>query len=241
MTEDLIGPKSKRSKADKRTIRLENKRLCAKVVERDSAIIDMCRDKEVLHLGCADYPYSYEQHHRNGLFHEKLSCVSKRLVGIDSSKAGIDFLRSLGYKNLYVGDVEDEQTFAAKGKFDIIIAGEILEHLSNVGRFFDNIITTMHEESLLVISVPNAHAIKSFIRVFFKSELVHPDHVYYFSPATIEHLCKRYGAEIVRYYYYFSRPSSLPRRIIFFPLKILLLYLSPYVGDGLVFVIRKRV
>lgn len=54
---------------------LENKGLKGTVVNREALILSYCKNKTVLHLGCADWPYSIEQQQNGALLHEKLHKV----------------------------------------------------------------------------------------------------------------------------------------------------------------------
>lgn len=222
-------------------ILLERKKLNRTVVDREKKILELCKSKSILHLGCADHPFSVERHIAGTLLHEKLSRIANRIWGVDCSIKGIDFLKSLGYENLIVGDVEDCGKLDLREKYDVILAGELLEHLSNVGRFFENVIRTMSDDSILIITVPSAHSIKSFLRVLLGNELVHADHLYYFSPATIEHICKRYKCEFLEYCYYLSEPHGILRKIVFVPVKYFIKLLCPSISDGLIFVLKKGV
>lgn len=218
---------------------LEKKSLNSFIVDREKKILKLCKSKSVLHLGCADYPFSVEQHREGNLLHEKLFKIAKNVFGIDFSQEGIDFLKSLGYENLLVGNVEELDKLNLIEKYDVIVAGELLEHLSNVGKFYENISCVMDNDSILIVTVPNAHSIKSFIRVLFGNELIHSDHVYYFSPATIEHICKRYDYELLAYFYYLSEPNGFIKRLMFLPIKHFIKFISPYIGDGLIFIMKR--
>ena len=73
----------------------------------------------------------------------------------------------MGFENLVVGNVENLKDIGIDGTFEVIIAGELLEHVGNVGKCLENIHCLMDKESILVVSVPNAHSAKSFVRVFW--------------------------------------------------------------------------
>jgi len=220
---------------------LESKKLKGFLVDRTKKITSLCRGKSVLHLGCADYPFSKERYKCGNLLHQKITEVAKYVVGIDLSAEGIGFLASLGYKNLLIGNVEKLEELGINHQFDMIVAGELLEHLSNPGMFFSGVKSLMANDGILILTVPNAHAIKSFVRVLlFRKELIHPDHVFYFSQATIDHFCKRYSLKIREVFYYLTKPTNITKKFFYPFLFIFIKYLSPYIGDGLIFVIEKN-
>jgi len=220
-------------------ILLERKKLKGVVVDREKKILELCKRRSVLHLGCADHPFGKEQYQKGILLHQKIADVTNDLMGIDLSTEGIAWLTSVGYKNLLVGNAEKLSELGIKCKFDVIVAGELLEHLSNPGMFLSSVHPLMAQGGVLIITVPNAHAVKSFIRILFlRKELVHPDHFYYFSVATIEHICKRYNYELLEYFYYLSNPNGISKKLIFLPIKYFIKFISPYMGDGLIFIIK---
>jgi len=222
------------------SIILENNRLNAKTVNRERLILDFCKNKIVIHLGCVDYPYLIEQYKSGNLLHEKICKVAKKTFGVDLNKEGIDFLKSLGYQDLFVCSVEALSKISFEDKYEVIVAGELIEHLSNPGLFFENVSSLMDDNTVLIITVPNAFSVKNFLRVLMRHELIHPDHVCYFSPSTIKHFCSRYNLELKEYYYYLLSPRGFFKKIIFLPLKYLIKFFIPYISDGLIFIVVKR-
>lgn len=102
-------------------------------------VLEKCKDKKVLHLGCVDEGLTIERFKKDQLMHLKLMKVAKEVIGIDVSKEGIKFLQEEGINNIIYGDVEhlDSIKKLQEEKFDIILASEILEHLNNPGLFYN--------------------------------------------------------------------------------------------------------
>ena len=77
-----------------------------RVVSRFPEVLRICRGKKVLHLGCADMPYT--MHRGNDLLHKQLSRVTgpDMLWGLDYSAEGVRLLREMGFENVIQGDVE---------------------------------------------------------------------------------------------------------------------------------------
>jgi 2-polyprenyl-3-methyl-5-hydroxy-6-metoxy-1,4-benzoquinol methylase len=210
----------------------------SKPIDRQAFILSYCSGKKVLDIGCADYPMTTEKAGNGELLYANLCRVAAKVTGVDYSHEGVQVLSSLGYENLIVGDAENLQSLNLDDSFDVIVAGELIEHLMNVGRFFEGVRSIMTAQTSLILSVPNAHAAKRFLRVLFGSELVNRDHAYYFSQANIELLCERYGLETCECHYSLADASGSLKKYLFMPLKMAIAYLSPYVSDHLVFVCR---
>ena len=59
--------------------------------------------------------------------------------GLDFDQEGLDILKKNGIGNLYQGDLENLQAVKLDETFDVIIAGEMIEHLNNPGLFLNGI------------------------------------------------------------------------------------------------------
>jgi 2-polyprenyl-3-methyl-5-hydroxy-6-metoxy-1,4-benzoquinol methylase len=100
-----------------------------------------CRGKRVLHIGCCNSPRTEELLRQGRLLHTAIDRVAAEQHGVDLDACSVQVLASYGYGNLQVLDTERcrlNQRFAA-GQFDVIVAGEVLEHLSNPGMALANI------------------------------------------------------------------------------------------------------
>ena len=101
---------------------------------RKDYILNRCRDKTVLHVGCVDEGNLAERLANGNLFHKQIEQVARNVVGIDISREGIKILKDAGFTNLIEMDICRE---VPQGKFDIVVVPEVLEHLSNPGLALD--------------------------------------------------------------------------------------------------------
>jgi 2-polyprenyl-3-methyl-5-hydroxy-6-metoxy-1,4-benzoquinol methylase len=151
----------------------------------------MCEGKKVLHLGCTNYPFTKESIKHDMLLHFDLKKVAGKLYGFDYDQQGLDILSQAGEKNLYRGDLEKLEEVELNETFDVIIAGEMIEHLSNPGLFLRGIKRFMNKNTSLIISTINAYSGMRFFIYAFRgkggeNEPVHPDHVAYYSYKTLK-------------------------------------------------------
>lgn len=177
-----------------------------KIQQRVGYILDACRNKRVLHVGCADVPLTQKRLEDGTLLHGMIEKVAAVQYGIDLSAEGIGILRQQGYNNLAVANVEELTKSNPFGdvNFDVIVAGEILEHLSNPGYFLDGMKPLLSNTgSRLVLTTVNAYCAYRFVYAFLMGgEKVHPDHVYYFSRSTLIRLLTRHGFEVEDFAFY---------------------------------------
>src|SRR5690242_2719006 len=100
-------------------------------VQRVDLIKQMCAGKRVLHLGCTNYPYTNDAIEGELLLHFDLEKVASDLWGIDADREGIEILEKHGSKNIVQGDLEHLEDSTLDGTFDVIVAGEVIEHINN--------------------------------------------------------------------------------------------------------------
>ena len=100
---------------------------------RLNIIRKLCKNKHVLDLGCIDHDYNLEKN--NSWIHKNIISVAKSVVGVDYMEEDVKKLNKLGY-DVVCANVEN---FNLKKKFDVIVAGELIEHLANPGKFLDSV------------------------------------------------------------------------------------------------------
>src|SRR5437763_4321607 len=103
---------------------------------REAVILDLCAGKRVIHLGFVD-EHQLEAKRKGGRWlHDRLGEVSRQLIGIDLDPAGVETARELGYE-AYVADAQDEAELRqlALEPAEVVVAGEVIEHLESPGRF----------------------------------------------------------------------------------------------------------
>jgi ubiquinone/menaquinone biosynthesis C-methylase UbiE len=176
-------------------------------IDRTEFLLEKCRGKKVLHLGCTNYPYTENSLKDNSLLHIKLNEISSELYGFDFDQKGIDILESKGYKNLYQADLEHLENVNLNQTFDVIIAGEMIEHLSNPGLFLRGIQRFMNVETSLIITTINAYCAMRYAIYALRgrggaNEPVHPDHVSYYSYSTLNLVIKREGLDVRNFLFY---------------------------------------
>jgi len=150
-----------------------------------------------LHLGCADWPFTEKKAKKASFLHKLISEVSETALGVDINAIAVDIMRNCSIDNVIAVDAEIPLKVSVGGEFDVVVAGELLEHVLNAGALLESIKGVMAKESVLIITTPNFAPIKRIPRLALRIEEVHPDHVYYFSYSTLSKLLQLSGYEII--------------------------------------------
>jgi hypothetical protein len=147
---------------------------------RLSMLESLCKNKKVLHIGCADSQYFTKNHN----LHLFLSNICKELHGMDIDKETLDKLFDI-YPGTYFTDLNE-----IKDEYNLVLVPEVLEHVLNVYDFLTEIFKIKADQYF--ITVPNCqHYCKEMIIDETSSlEIIHPDHKYWFSPYTLYNCLK---------------------------------------------------
>ncbi len=176
-------------------------------VQRLEVLKTLAKDKKVLHLGCTNSPFTREAIDAGMSAHHDLEKVAAELFGFDYDPESLAILRKSGIANLFEADLEQLEDVEVEEKFDVIVAGEMIEHLSNPGLFLNGIKRFMSDETILVITTINAYCALRFLQYGLRgkggrSEPVHPDHVAYYSYKTLRLILERHSLECEKFLFY---------------------------------------
>lgn len=215
------------------------------VKDRCDYLVKMCADKRILHVGCVDSGMLVKRLEMGKLLHKKMELVAN-VVGLDVDRDGLAEMESFGFNNIFYLDVSHEEARAIKlvrecmGGCDLIVCGEVLEHVMDMGYFLKGLRGIAREfDAAVVLTVPNAYSLRGLISLLGRKEKVHPDHNCYFSWVTINALLRKAGFNNVeRCYYIADLPVSLWKRSVLFLLGILFYPIFPQYSDGLIAICR---
>lgn len=144
---------------------------------REDIILELIKNKSVLDVG------SVGQSQKYGLW-SLMKKQAKSLLGID--------IEDSNDKDIVKGNIEN---YKFNKKFDVVIAGDLIEHLDNPGMFLDNINKCMHKDSILIITTPNA----KWFTVILKPN---PTHTLWHDKYTLSYLLNKHKFKIEYFRYY---------------------------------------
>lgn len=190
-------------------------------VNRIAYIKKACEGKNVLDLGCYDETALVKKDSGNYLFNE-ISGVSALHIGVDNSKQlPPEGIVISDRERIYYGDIYDlAQLDIPRRQIDIIIAGELIEHLPDTLGFFNNLRRDFRG-TRLICTTPNATSFSNMLLSLFKRESAHIDHLQVYSYKTLNTLCRVAGFgswQIIPYHVKFTemilRSGGIKKQVV---------------------------
>lgn len=210
------------------------------VDSREAFLKQLCGTHErTAHIGCTDSPYTVERLQRRELLHSMLVDHGE-VVGFDVDEVAIDLLRKHFPRRQFVCcDISRDVPKEHGGAYDLIIAGEVLEHLANPGLFLAGCHTLLRDDGVLCVTVPNALCPKIGLRSIIGRERVHPDHYAYYGPRTLRRTLRsaEFGTETIATY--FARAGRVGH-LVNGALRLAHRGFTGPVGDGLIGVASRQ-
>jgi 2-polyprenyl-3-methyl-5-hydroxy-6-metoxy-1,4-benzoquinol methylase len=162
--------------------------------DRFSVIEPYVRGKEVLDIGCCGGKLDRPK----GLQYEKIRPLAKYILGIDVNRPFLAEMKKKGY-NVKFADAED---FDLKRKFDVIVAGDIIEHIANHGKFLECCRRHLKRGGRLIITTPNPFYIMNTLLITFKKDAsVNHDHTSWFGEYVMKTLLARFAFDVEKIVY----------------------------------------
>lgn len=147
--------------------------------------------RSVLDLGSVNHVFMDEQGRRGWMF-DFLMAHASTVQGVDIELEQVKRAQAAGYP-IVQGNAE---TYVADSPVDVVLATDLIEHLSNAGQFMETAHKNLLPGGALILSTPNAYCLRELFRVYFgwtNDPPVHPQHVSYYTPTTLRALAARYG------------------------------------------------
>lgn len=172
------------------------------VIEKSDLICSLCAGKVVLDIGCIDHSYKTAVDLRENWLHYRIRKVARSLTGIDILEKDAVLLNSDGW-NIIATNAEH---FRIGSKFDVINAGDIIEHLTNIGGFLESISLHLKDDGIAIISTPNPFNIEQFIKILFRNSIeVNEQHTVWIDPKVMWETVSRHDFYIDDFYWINTR------------------------------------
>jgi SAM-dependent methyltransferase len=179
----------------------------APLVDRGEYVVRLARGKRVVDLGFVDAGRMTAKRDDGTWLHGRLRSVARDVIGIDFNGDGVQRARAMGFA-AYEADCQDKADLGALAlpPADLVIAGELIEHLDQPGAFLEAIKVLIRPGGELVVTTPNAASLTNFVGGVLGREFVNPDHVGWHTWRTARSLLERHGW-LVRSLAYYRFPQ----------------------------------
>lgn len=191
----------------------------------DSRVEYLCKlakGKSVLDIGVVEH--TSEAINSPDWLHKHLYQSAKTCLGVDILEEEVKNLQSLKFNVIHA----DVTKSPLKQKFDVIICGEVLEHLDTPGHLLGSAAEMLTPGGRFVLSVPNPWYINVVIKNVLNGTpyIDNADHVSWFDPCTLCELGQRHGLMLDRFTGIAVKNRSNFRTKVFFSLAPLLMHLG---------------
>ena len=164
---------------------------------RLEVIVPLVQGKKVLDCGGIDHD-NFDLKHGLGVWlHDILVGHAASVLGVDILEAKVQEMNRRGYRFI----CQNVECLDLSEKYDVVVAGELIEHLSNPGLFLQSVKTVLKEDGILILTIPNVHAILRIIQTMLVGEEVHPEHTCWYSGKTLQQLLRLNGYEVRQLYW----------------------------------------
>lgn len=162
----------------------------APVADRSAYLCDLVRGRRLLDVGVVDHFADSGQ-----FLHRQLARAAAESLGVDVLQDGIETLRSAGF-NARVCDITQE---TIEGAFDVIVAGEIIEHLGRPEALFQLARRNLVPGGRLIVTTPNPYYLGRIRDALLGRSRDNADHVSLWWPSGIAEMADRHGLRLDRY------------------------------------------
>lgn len=170
--------------------------------------------------------------------HNILKVHSKEVYGVDLD---FDENQLVNIKNY---NKQSAENFDFGKKFDAIFAGDLIEHLSNLGLFLDSCKRNLKDDGRLIITTPNCFNMFNLTEKLLKKEPeVNNDHTVYFNFPVLRKLLEKNGWEVGQEMYlddaWSKYRQSIKRKVLYIFYKFIGLFTPKYI-ENIVVVAKKK-
>jgi len=167
---------------------------------RFDAIVEQIPDTadNILDVGCARHN---SEKREKGNLHEYLhENTNARILGIDVLEQQINKMKLDGY-DVEQGDIE---SLNLNERFDVIVMGEVIEHILNHRDMLESLYTHLSEQGKVIITTPNPDGFGYFRKALFRQSN-NQTHTCWVDPSNLHRMVAMYEQDL-----YVDRIKYLP-------------------------------
>lgn len=164
------------------------------VADRATFLVERSRGRRVLDIGCVAHDVARMS--SGQWLHGQIARAAAECIGVDIHSDGVDAMNRAGFRAV----VHDLRTgpgpIAEFGPFDVIVAGELIEHVSSIDMLFDIAAAVLAPDGELIVTTPNPwepHRVRAGQRGDVWENV---DHILFAFPSGMAELASRHGLSL---------------------------------------------
>jgi 2-polyprenyl-3-methyl-5-hydroxy-6-metoxy-1,4-benzoquinol methylase len=161
------------------------------IPDRSVFIVERSRGLRVLDVGCV--AHDVERMRSSNWLHGRVAAVAATCLGVDVLDEGVAHMKTLGYDAISHDLTEGLGPVAERGPFDVMVAGELIEHVPALDMLFHAASELLAEEGQLIVTTPNPWA-PHRVRAGQRGDCwENTDHILFAFPSGMAELADRHG------------------------------------------------
>lgn len=161
------------------------------ITDRLQFLVDRCADRRVLDIGCVAHDIARLQSPQ--WLHRRIARSAHTCVGVDIHSEGVAEMQRLGFTAVVHDLSGGLGPLAPLAPFDIIVAGELIEHVEDVSMLFLIASASLADDGALIITTPNPYAPHRVRAGQLGLIWENVDHILYAFPSGVAELAERHG------------------------------------------------
>lgn len=161
------------------------------IEDRIDFILGRCRGRRVLDLGCVAHDIARMA--SPDWLHGRVAEVASSCLGVDILQEGVDHLNREGYDVVAHDLTTGPGTLGEAGPFDVIVAGELIEHVPALDMLFRAAGDLLATQGQLIITTPNPWAPHRVAAGQRGDCWENVDHIMFAFPSGVAELAERHG------------------------------------------------
>lgn len=184
------------------------------VTGREAYLARLARGKRVLDIGSVDHLIGGTRDDPS--LHALLCQVAAACRGVDVVAEGVVAMRNAGHDVVQADVLKPDFGSRVGGEWDLIVAGEVIEHLDYPAALLLNVRPLLVGGGRLTLTTPNPYCLR-LVRAFLRGDVIeNVDHVTYLFPSGVAELADRCGFILDRWRgarHDFGRSEPMRRRL----------------------------
>jgi SAM-dependent methyltransferase len=203
-------------------------------IEKFSSIVDRCQGKKVLDVGCVGQDRSS---HSSDWLHGRIGKVAGSLLGVDINKEQMKVLNDQGCKIVLPEELEE-----INEKYDVIVMGDVIEHVNDPGAFLEFYLPYLNEGGTMIICTPNSFGVRYFLQVLIYGKPgTNDEHTLAFDPYVMLELFGRTGLVPVEFFWLQEyKARSNWKQSIILGVSAFFILLRKYFNSNFMFIVTKE-